>query len=580
MSTFLPTQYLDETFYSLVARIHLLSGNTNSRETLRCLFGIDTVFPLSTLPSHLKEFAINTGLTDIRGLVENHTLVPYFRPFSTRKSIERLEARMLGVDGGAVKIGLGLPASRIGAAESLRYCTECCREDSDVHGIAYWHRIHQLPGVLVCPTHKEPLLELNSAEVRAGYSLILPPHHDKSVVDVIFHKYSIAEKLALTILSANSASLLLEKLPSLPPDLLRAVYFDVAVQRGWAHGNSRIHPSCLLAVINELLQAFPNVPPFASLRINEKSEDAWALRLLRSPRKNVHPLKHILLIQALFGGISNFLMATANYTEKVNGETHAKPSRQQKQLDHPAAKILPRLSVSQRRCINRILRQGNPVIHISHLCDVSVPGIYRYIRSNVSLRKEWRIAAFLKARNTKRLELRVLLHKQSKLARNELREKHAALYAWFYRNDRKWFYKSIEKSTHTHITKQVDWHERDRCLSSQIHEAANSIRNTPCRPMRVTASGITRKLGCVTRVEKCIAKLPRTAVAISAEIESADEFRRRRIRWAVTRLSKEVGGLTLWRIFRYAGIRKEYCQTLKPYVRTLMSQIMLRTNYQ
>ena len=36
-------------------------------------------------------------------------------------------------------------------------CEECIHEDQNIHGQSYWHREHQIPGLLWCPKHKTPL---------------------------------------------------------------------------------------------------------------------------------------------------------------------------------------------------------------------------------------------------------------------------------------------------------------------------------------------------------------------------------------------------------------------------------------
>ena len=74
-----------------------------------------------------------------------------------------------------MKIGIGLVASRIGARNAFRYCRQCCAEDEQLHGSAYWHRAHSLPGVLVCHRHKDVLMELRSSLVHLHrHRLFLP----------------------------------------------------------------------------------------------------------------------------------------------------------------------------------------------------------------------------------------------------------------------------------------------------------------------------------------------------------------------------------------------------------------------
>ncbi|MCC0179846.1 TniQ family protein [Waterburya agarophytonicola K14] len=40
----------------------------------------------------------------------------------------------------------------------LKFCPQCRAEDEQKYGEAYWHRQHQIPGMLVCLKHKLPLL--------------------------------------------------------------------------------------------------------------------------------------------------------------------------------------------------------------------------------------------------------------------------------------------------------------------------------------------------------------------------------------------------------------------------------------
>lgn len=39
----------------------------------------------------------------------------------------------------------------------------CLIEDTQKYGEPYWHRMHQIPGVLVCPTHGFVLLDSSIA---------------------------------------------------------------------------------------------------------------------------------------------------------------------------------------------------------------------------------------------------------------------------------------------------------------------------------------------------------------------------------------------------------------------------------
>src|SRR5258707_529671 len=43
--------------------------------------------------------------------------------------------------------------SSICRPEFLRRCPDCVKSDRQQYGEAYWHRLHQVPGVRICPIH-------------------------------------------------------------------------------------------------------------------------------------------------------------------------------------------------------------------------------------------------------------------------------------------------------------------------------------------------------------------------------------------------------------------------------------------
>ena len=48
---------------------------------------------------------------------------------------------------------IGIYQSSSMDARRLRYCPECFDEDIAAYGEPYWHRLHQIPGIAVCPRH-------------------------------------------------------------------------------------------------------------------------------------------------------------------------------------------------------------------------------------------------------------------------------------------------------------------------------------------------------------------------------------------------------------------------------------------
>lgn len=104
-------------------------------------------FPASlhgSLPSHLlRSSSLGFYLSFLPESDENRILQIVSQP-STRKSTSFLKSTL----------GLRL----IGRTRNYqRHCRTCAEEERAKTGLAYWHVVHQLPGVTHCPRHQTPL---------------------------------------------------------------------------------------------------------------------------------------------------------------------------------------------------------------------------------------------------------------------------------------------------------------------------------------------------------------------------------------------------------------------------------------
>lgn len=154
---YFPIMYEDEIFYSIISRYHLLTGNKNYKDTLKEIFGKESVIPTVEFPSNLY-YLENSVLKDINIEIEdiifNHTLLPFYYPFLNIETQRYIMNRMKNHDGKGIKYKIGFVAGSICKKEGLMYCSECVKEDIEKLGEAYFHRIHQVQGVYVCPKHK------------------------------------------------------------------------------------------------------------------------------------------------------------------------------------------------------------------------------------------------------------------------------------------------------------------------------------------------------------------------------------------------------------------------------------------
>ncbi|PUE12779.1 TniQ family protein [Limnohabitans sp. T6-20] len=83
-------------------------------------------------------------------LVRHHTHLGYFR-FVSEKYFDQEISRHPDLHTNRM-INAGLTPSR-----TANYCPKCIEEDCDFHGLSYWRRSHQLPGVNHCSKHSVSL---------------------------------------------------------------------------------------------------------------------------------------------------------------------------------------------------------------------------------------------------------------------------------------------------------------------------------------------------------------------------------------------------------------------------------------
>ena len=156
-----PTPYPDELLYSIVARYHIRSGNKSFRQTHEELFETVELQPDKiVLPNNLNflvsQLPQGSQLT-VENLIKENILYSFFRSFLTPldiysfKDLLRLKS--------STSISQAAKISDKERNQVLRFCPQCYVEEEQCYGEAYWHRQHQIPGMLVCLKHKVLLLD-------------------------------------------------------------------------------------------------------------------------------------------------------------------------------------------------------------------------------------------------------------------------------------------------------------------------------------------------------------------------------------------------------------------------------------
>lgn len=303
--SYFPAPLDDELIYSTVARYHYSVGNAGGTQTKQRLFG---TFSIPTvLPGYLDAFVagLPAGCLTAPYVIERHTLFPYFAPFLSRACADRTLARMRDSDGLAVKLGLGLVGSRIKDVRYLRLCLDCLAHQRAAGGPLYWQRVHQLPGVDICPIHGSRLvdrcvacgpfdhrlaaLKLPQQPCVCGGELRAPDMYtDGGLVQ------------ALTKFAHFSADLLRTQLPVLPPRARTGAYANALTAIGL-----KVKKGALAGEIADCVRAYWGDAFLAHLGLETKPF-AMPRHLIHEVEATIHPVLHLLLIGVLFGDIATF----------------------------------------------------------------------------------------------------------------------------------------------------------------------------------------------------------------------------------------------------------------------------------
>lgn len=154
MLGFFPEFYPDELVYSLLARYYVRTGYMVYRSISEELFEKNTIFAEIEFIQKLKPEVIEiiTKNTTMEDLVMNHTMFPYYGRFISKERKDRAFQSLINMEGNYQYL-LPISKNKKGIKKYLRYCPICSAIDRNEKGETYWHRIHQMTGVNVCPIH-------------------------------------------------------------------------------------------------------------------------------------------------------------------------------------------------------------------------------------------------------------------------------------------------------------------------------------------------------------------------------------------------------------------------------------------
>lgn len=555
---FFPAACPDETLHSLLSRYVRLSGLGSWTAVFNAAQGDASFARDLPFPCHLIDLVqalpsgANLGLDSI---IARHTLLPYFQPFLTEPQFADAQFQMAYRGGIGLKIKLGIIASRLETTSRTRFCPTCLIKDVRDHGTAYWHRVHQLPGVWICPHCQTPLVVVDHHWLARGpRRLYLPQDED---IQAHAHPLLLTDRQGRSLLTVarNSQRLLEANAPPQSATLVRQAFLKVAIERGLASPSGRL---CLGQLAHYLLRYFDTLPTSGEFLVLRGELDSlpacWVTKILRKPRGTHHPLKYLMLASALGLDLSSILCA--NGVSSCIPPWHVEKALRIEKLNADITTELAQQSVPSQHVSKRAEQavwegaiRGAEAEEIARSAGLSAATVYRSIRAVSGGPERWKQLKFLKVR-AKRRE-RFSSHYLTLFA-HECQD-----YSWLYRNDLQWLKAHLDKADAHKGNRKPSrlFAELDTLLAEKIIECARSIRALPGKPVRVCKTRIGRELDALSRFEKQLNRLPLCADALASVSESTEDFRRRRLVCATENLVRIGRPVTRSAIYRSASIR-------------------------
>lgn len=165
----LPTIYEDETVYSWFCRYLVKSGIWRRDEIAKELFVNKTDVISKLFIGNINKDVKNNieQIISINDLLKHHTMFYVYTGYCSdgyaNKFLDNLKENNY-------KTELGIKRPRT-ENRQLRYCPLCVIEDREKYGESYWHNIHQIRGMPICPIHN---CNLHDSEIRyIGYGRVV-----------------------------------------------------------------------------------------------------------------------------------------------------------------------------------------------------------------------------------------------------------------------------------------------------------------------------------------------------------------------------------------------------------------------
>lgn len=603
MITVWPTPLPDECFYSLIARFSTLLGTPSPRRLGEMVFGSPCPRAVIEWPRHFNRLVARLtpdfGWT-VDELRQRLTFWPYYAPFWPANRVRAIADAMAG-DAPGLEMQRGGPAGRVKRPPFLRGCAQCIRADRQQYHTAYWHRVHQLPGVMVCPQHRVPLVSTaipmrNSSATLRYVDLDRVRRSELKFPDVEIS--SAWQQVATETQWLLDHPVTISESPAWWLARLRAF----AIQMGWGRGTSQIATGSLQSA---LIQRY-GATHLTRVGLSVSGTDTWVARLYHSRVRTPDPLS-VLLMLGVLGKTAADLFNQAgprmdapsmewatswpcpnasvvhhqqSVPLRLQGESHSPsvwrcrecglqfrstqcpPVRRHVLAWGPAWESALRTTVGDPRMTLRATARR---------LGVDSNTVKRQMARLGVAREDWmaspppRAQSFADCRQRHREQWLKLRDRYPDAGRAILRRRNPQLLRWLRQHDAAWLAAHLPtRQQSVSHTARIDWAARDQALRQRAQQVVERLRAQES-VVRLTRTAIGREIQALGLLASHPNQLPELNAYLDTVVESREQYAVRRIEWAIWR-TKALGQTpTKWQIARVAGIRPELMKLLEPF---------------
>lgn len=602
MLAYFPTPYPDELFFSVISRLAETMQYPHQGYFSKELFGQERRYIDATLASHLKR--VLTVLPSGHGLtteqiIREQTLFPFYQPFLLPERRQQVTGMMAQTSRHSDYQAMSLSRWKIPEPRWLRFCYDCLAADRRQYGQGYWHRLHQVPGVKVCPRHGALLQESQVAiYYRPPSQRYVSAEQALEQARPVPNPFAPAFQQTLLQLARNAAWLLAHDHGHITPKSLLTRYRRVLVEQGLAPYHGRLYTSKILDRFKA--HYAPELLDLLGCPLDFDNGRAWLIGTIHKETNEAkHPLQHLLAIQVLGYSVETFFALPTEVSYFGQGpwpclnpmcDHHRQAVIDTYHLDYQKGNRYPQATFACQSCGFTYRRLGP---------DTNSEDRYRFDRvvargavwetRLAQLRADPTVGPAEMARqlhtDVTTVTIYVLDPDKNQADRQDQREQYRAIwldalarfpeanvtelnripefrvaYQWLIRQDRAWYEAQTWALPRTrrlspgtlqrralHTARY--WHNRDVQLAEAVRLTAQQLLSQPGKPQKLTQSAICCHLnlgGFRPRPQK----FPITAQTLKVIAEPHECFVVRRLLWAVHTCDP---GSTRYALAKHAG---------------------------